>query len=424
MTHGAAWAYTVGTIPHKVTAYERVTKRGIVYLRWRERGNWRHRSLGFAVRDDRGRLVRALEQKAQHEADKHLARLTAGLPEAERPTAPLSIAEGLTLFRDPKRGAFPTETPYLKEVTTAVRYAGGVLGMDRPWLAIRGADLREVWRRKIRELHAAGRRGHRGAVVVVARTLAVAQWLRDEELVPLAACVAPRNWRQRLAADWREITGSGADYEPDRARHTIDEMRAILAASAPIDPRFHLLLMLGAELRLGQVRRVRRRDVDRAAGTVVVRGRGKKEGTIIALTARQQAVLEAALTTGYLRVLEAAGGDYPLFPAGKLHGWRTGDPAAAEVHRGRSPVVRTTIRHWFDAAEAPAGITHRPGRGYYGLRRVAVDGAVDAGISLDGLKVSGGWSDIQVPKQIYEAKQRAQHRQEAAEVRAKVRGEG
>ena len=235
--------------------------------------------------------------------------------------------------------------------------------------------------------------------------------------------MAPKRWRDRLAADWREISKSPSEYRPERPRHDLDEMQRILVASAKVDPRFHLLLALGAELRLGQVARVMREDVKLTEGTVHVHGRGRKLGTTVTLTAGQRAVLEMALTTGYLRDLEAAGGDFPLFPRGKLVGVSAGDPRATLAHRSRGAIGSTARRKWFAEAEKLAGVPHRTGRGQYGLRRAAVDAVLSAGISLDGLKASGGWSDIQMPKQIYEAQDRLEASREAADVRARIRGE-
>lgn len=49
-------------------------------------------------------------------------------------------------------------------------------------------------------LGAGGDVGLRGAQVTIARVLAVAQWLRDEELIPATASVPSRHWKQELAA--------------------------------------------------------------------------------------------------------------------------------------------------------------------------------------------------------------------------------
>jgi len=71
-----------------------------------------------------------------------------------------------------------------------------------------------------------------------------------------------------------------------------------------------------------------------------------------------------------------------------------------------------------------AGVEHVPGRGWYGLRRIAVDAAKEAGISREGLQQHGGWSDTQVADRIYADQTATYAGKEAADVRAKIRGEG
>jgi len=52
-----------------------------------------------------------------------------------------------------------------------------------------------------------------------------------------------------------------------------------------------------------------------------------------------------------------------------------------------------------------------------------VDAAKKLGISREGLKAHGGWTDTQMPDRIY-ADQEADHaREEAKAVRARIRGE-
>lgn len=100
-----------------------------------------------------------------------------------------------------------------------------------------------------------------------------------------------------------------------------------------IDPRTELAVELGAELRLGQVLRAMRSDFDPTStalapyGKLRVRGRGKKAGETVVLTAEQRAALDRSLA-GYLSELEAQYDpehkktDYCLFVAGVLAGGR------------------------------------------------------------------------------------------------------
>lgn len=431
-----AWSYTVGKVPHVVTAYERLDKGRIVYLRWRvttksgER-NWKVHSLKFSLRDAKGRVVRELEQRAEEEAAIQLGRLISGLPEEVRAER-LTLSQGRSLIFDSKEGKYPTKNAHRKETDRALTFAMGILGEDRPWDTIKKADLRRLWRTRIEQLVAKGERGHRGAEVTIARILTVAEWLRGEEKIPATACVAARKWKEELAADWRAITEARSNYEPSRPRHTVEELRKILAAVPKVDPRFALALALGAELRLGQVIRARRSDLDLTSSpaTFIVRPKGKKRGTTVKLTAGQLAAVRVALGPGgYLEGFETravpagADPDYPLFPQGQLHGGRKGTPIAVDRHRTADPVGPRTLLAWFKEAEQLAGITHVPGRAAYGLRRAAVDSAKTQGISREGLKEHGGWTDSQMPDQVYADQEADYARDEAREVRAKIRGE-
>ena len=103
-------------------------------------------------------------------------------------------------------------------------------------------------RKRILALRADGHEGLRGAEIAVQRVLAVAQWRRDVERLPAHACVAPRRWRDAVRADWRVLAGEATDAEAHRPRHTLEEIRKILDVAEQVDPRFGLLVALGAEL--------------------------------------------------------------------------------------------------------------------------------------------------------------------------------
>jgi integrase len=425
----AVWTYTAGQVPYAVTAYERATKGNVVYLRWRattKKGrNWVHKSLKTALRDAAGRIDKAKERLVVEETNRQLARLLGELPKAEVATR-LTLNDGWVRISDRKVGKYPTNTPHRREVERALRYTMAVWGADRPWDSIKKADLRSLWRRRIEELTGEGDRGLRGAEVTIARLLGVAGWLRDEELVPATACVPSRHWKRELADDWRTITESRGDYEPARPRHTLDEMQAILRVAPQVDPRFGLILALGAELRPGQVLRAMRSDLDLEKGTFTVRAKGRKRGVVEYLTKGQLAAVREAFTNGYLRLIAYSAGpaiDFPLFPATQLIGGRSGDPRAEMRHLSAKPVNRRTLQAWFKEAETLAKITHQPGRSTYGLRRAAVDAAKDLGISREGLKEHGGWTDSQMPDQVYADQESEKAREEARDVRAKIRGE-
>lgn len=421
------WSHEVGEIPHKVTVYEEPSRQRTLYLRWRADGNWRRKSLKRALpRLPNGRPDGDTVAWAMRAADGQYRALRDGVTgEAEqRLVRPLSIAEGLVRVLDPRTGRYPVRSAHRREVDVAVQFAAKVWGMDRAWNTIRRADLRALWRARIHQLREAQQIGHRGAEITVARVLTVAAWLRDEELITAEACVASRHWKSELRADWRAIAGDARDPEPRRPRHSLEEMLRILDAGWDVDPRFGLLLALGAELRLGQVARCRRSDLDLESKTLRVPTSGKKRGVLEALTSGQLASIARAMG-GYLQQLEAQLPDYPLFPQGQMPGGRKGAPIADPKRHGAAAAVdRATIRAWFLETEERAGVPHMPRRGTYGVRRLAVDEYKRRGISREGLMAGGGWADSQIPDAVYADQALMYSAEEAAKLRAEMRGEG
>lgn len=435
----------IGVAPYQVTAVEVTDRRGELWLRWREhrRGgerNWRYRKLLQETTDARGVTrtqavvlraaggrvladrVRWAEEQAREQHLELVRASTGSVPPGSEEGAAarmLTIGETEALVCHPRTGLYPSDTRHRREVQRSLRFAGAVWGEGRAWSTIRRAQLRELGRQKLEVLQQRGLPGGRGAEVVVSRILTVAAWLRDEQLIPADAALAPRQWKEQL----REESG-----RPDvrRARYTPEEYRALLAVAGEADPRLGLLTALGIEYRLGQVVRLRRSDLDLTPGVerVRVRGRGKKGGALIRLTPGQVASAHAALTTGYLRELEAAGGDYPLFPRGQLRDGRKGAGVADERHRDAGPTTKEAIAIWWGKAERLAGIEHLPGRGWYGARRVAVDLVKAAKVSREGLQAAGGWSDSTVPDQIYADQAMEYAQEEAMRARAGIRGEG
>jgi hypothetical protein len=224
-----------------------------------------------------------------------------------------------------------------------------------------------------------GRSGPRHAEVVVSTLYSVAAWLRDNEHLASDVARPPSGWRKQLREEWADALDR--DLTPARPRHTPEEMALLFRYLVRAEPRLQLALELGAELRLGQILRLQRTDVDidragngpasDALGVITVRGRGKKHGETVVLTPEQRAALDGAWN-GVLRDFEQAFrarqiDTYPLFPGGKL---RCGVAA-----------IRASPKRWnartaldaFHALETISGVTSVPGRGWYGLRRTTTD---------------------------------------------------
>ncbi len=410
--------FSVGERPWTVRVFEHAGRKGVLYLRWwdQAKGNWRHRALKRTLRTAGGRILKHVQAWAEGEARKQHEALLRGAPPERRPTAQLTIAETWAVLTHPDTGLYTKDTPHRREVGRALQCAERIWGGDRPWNTLGKDDLRVLRRRRAAQLKEGGAIGLRGTEVTVSRILTVAEWLRDEGKIDERACLPERDWKKALRT---ELDAP----DPARPRYSPEEMRALIRRAGEVDPRLGLAVALGAELRLGQVIRAVRTDLDLVAGTYRVGRRGKKLGATVTLTAGQLTVVRQALGEGYLRILEQTATDFPLFPAGQLRGGRKGEGVALAHLAEARPLNRRTLLAWWYELEALCGIPHVPGRAAYGVRRAAVDAAVAAGISRDALKEHGGWSDTQTPDRIYREQERVEARAEAARTRAEIRGE-
>ncbi|MGH9421591.1 MAG: hypothetical protein ACRD3J_16560, partial [Thermoanaerobaculia bacterium] len=356
MTTEAAWEESVGSIPYKVTVFEYVARKRVLYLRWRRGGNWKYESLANAaidagypdatLLDDRGNRLpaRQLAKKqawAKEQAELKYARIKAGLPDREQQlAAPLNLGETWALLIDQDTGAYPSDTPHRREVKRELENAMRILGADTPWTTIKTDQIVKLQRTRIRELQKKGKAGLRSAEITIARLIAIATWLRGRGKIPSDACVVASDWKNNLRADWQKVTGNNRLPEPSRPRHKREEVLKILAHSWDADPRLGLLLAIGVELRGGQVVRGMRKDLDLEKNQHKVYGAGNKKGALVMLTKGQRAAVDRALhpETGYLRELERAYqdkriADYPLFPGGQFPGLRI-------LRRGRASTAK------------------------------------------------------------------------------------
>ncbi len=433
MTERKAWAHVVGKRQYRVRVFELGDRGGVLYLRWNDFSSGvrrpKHLSLGKVLRTADGKIVRDTERWAKAQAQLKHEALIKGEQEAAGESALLTIGEAAKRVTDPKTGKYPHASQHRAETERALKYATTVWGADRAWNTIRRADIRQLGRARVDDLLGRGKTGLRGAELTVQRVLTVAQWLRDEELIDEGACVAQKRWKDELRQYWLDASKKPELARPWRPRYSIGEFRKILKAAWKTDPRLGLLLELGAEQRLGQVARIHRSMISKYADEVRIPSRGQKKGAVLKLTKGQQDALIAQLMEGYLVQLEAARErgdikDYPIFPAGQMPGGRSGSPIATiERHAGAGSMDRRTIVELFTKAETAAGVPHVPGRGAYGLRRVAVDEAKKLGISRDGMREHGGWTDNQMPDTVYADQEAEGFREEARDVRASIRGE-
>jgi integrase len=207
----------------------------------------------------------------------------------------------------------------------------------------------------------------------------------------------------------------------------VDEVAALFAALPQADPRLRLLVELAAELRAGQAVRARRTDLTLEAvggyevGRFIVYGAGKKRGETVDLHPELRTLVDEVLSTGYLAEAEAAFQrgeveDYFLFPAGKLKG--------GSVPLGRATAAHASyqaMRDLFEDLERIAGVEHRRGRSFYGLRRQATDLAPDFSQDARVLNSISGHADSATREQVYQDKENERVRARAAKTRRSMR---
>lgn len=441
------WEGHVGHEPHLVWYGERPDKGYRVYLRWRvpsdgaRATNWKWQSLRLSVRDASGVIDQSVAARVHGEATAKYRVLSGQDPESKAPRGLLTLRETWPILSARDTGSLPDESDYRDEIERSLLFMRKVLGDDFAWVDLDYEQLQRVVRAKADEvvrLHRArlsaldpeqaARRpkqtGLRAAEVVGTRILTMAGLLvRKHARIPAHAPIPTgRGWREDLRKYVAAMHGGEAP-EVERPRHTLDEVRAILRVAPSVDARLDLVLQLGAEYRSGQVVRAMRSQLNLEAEEFEVRGRGKKRGTTVVLTPGQLASVHRALG-GYLRQLETAYqageiADYPLFPAGRL---KKGEAYVAR-HAAASPIHKRSMTTRFHEAERAAEITPVPGRAFYGIRRQLLDAATDDGISDEGMQEHGGWSNSRTPRDIYRDKVRKKAQREAADVRAKIRGE-
>lgn len=463
------WSAVVAEEPQKVVAFERArghdaNPRAYVRVWDGEERLYRKRSLKMSVRDGDGNLDPDLVAKAIKKAGETAEALLEGTEPKDLPSVPASEPEGLTLeegfdlaFRpydpDSRYGGKYRDTRYRKDARRAANDVMRVLGPKKKWATLSKRDVERIWTRvaDVRNgdvvwhsklTDADGRPKHRSpgwqwCRIMLATLFSVGRWLEDEEKLPSNTVSAPSNWRGELREEWTKMTGEST--RKSKPRYSQRELGKIWSALPKADPRVRLALIIGAELRVGQVLRTRRSNLDLSeagefdCGRVEIVGRGRKRGTVLDLTPEQRAVIDKALDpeSGHLGKLEAAyrGGDredYPLFPQHVFTGDRTQAPADVpdEV------MDRRYFLELFHQLEQRAGVEHKTGRGWYGIRRLATDLAPEYTKDARVLNALGGWTDTKTrenyqhednPDDAARAARVRQAYREDAETRAKAK---
>lgn len=426
------WEDRIGVWPLVLVYGERSAKGGVCYMRWwiPEGKNWKWKSCKTKVRDERGKIDPAAQRRVIEMATRQYEIISGKRAEATATEVqpPLVISQAWDILTNKEEGPYPIRTAYRDELKRAIDDVMKEVGPDFPWMHLNMTVLTRILRRKVHEARKRGadmRRppsGYRAAVSLGTSIITIMRALLEKYLPADTAIPGGKLWRKQIKRYVTDLDG-GVEPEPYQPRYTLDELRRLHENAANVDPRFGLLMELaGVGQRGGQVVRAYRSNLDLDKNLFRSPGRGDKKGALIELTPGQRRAVDAALA-GYLRKLEGALADYPLFPQGILP-LVDGQPTALpERHGEAGPVVRRTIVTWHTETEALAKIPHVDGRGFYGLKRRAVDESTDGGISMDGLEQLGGWTSDRVAKAIYRDKDRQKGRHEAMQHRARIRGE-
>lgn len=445
------WETTIDGTSPPLTIYERDDRDGRIYLGWAVGDSHRNPSLKDpetgktmeTVRDDEGDLDPDLVEKARKLGLKQYRRARAGeapVPTSAEDDGPLTLRRGRDEVLRIPGGKYAQKTQDYGDMRRALDRVCEILGEDMLWENLRPRHFTEIWRtfarRKKRDENALG---WRMAEITCAKLQTAGRWLHEQELIDRAP-TTPSRWHEKLKSDWRDILGLRKEPEPERPRHTPDEVRALHRHLDEADPRLRLAFGLGAEYRMGQAARSNRSDLDLSEGagaghgTFRIHGSKRKKGELVFLTPEQRAIVNETLgPDGHLSEFEAAYragelDDYPLFPAGKLRRGKS-------VPRDPQKRMRVeTLRSYFRDLEDAAGVEHVEQRAFYGVRRGTTDAVSKYTEDEEVRDRSGGWEGGAgsrgnggprkgTRRTVYRDSDDPRPRAAAAEVRRLVRGD-
>jgi hypothetical protein len=446
-----SWRTTIeGTSP-PLTIYERADRDGKLYLKWSEGDSHRRPSLKppegeepiGSVRNEQGEIDPDLVGKVRKQALSQYRKARAGDPTAtpsKKDSGPLTLRAGRDEVLRIPGGKYPTKTQDYGDMRRALDRVCEILGDDFLWRDLRPKHYTHIWRtfarRKQEDEDALG---WRMAELTCGKLQTASRWLHEQELIDRAA-TTPSRWHEQLKSEWQEILDLRKEPEPERPRHTEDEVRRLHGHLDEADPRLRLGFGLGAEYRMGQAVRSNRSDLDLSEeagsghGTFRIHGSKRKEGELVFLTPGQRAIVDEVLgPDGHLSEFEAAYqsgelDDYPLFPGGKL---RQGKSVPREPQK-RMRIE--TLRGYFRDLEDAAGVEHVDQRAFYGVRRGSTDAVSAHTVDEEVRDRSGGWAGAEggrgersrgkgTRRTVYRHSEDPRPRAEAAEVRRRVRGE-
>lgn len=436
------WRFEVVSHGFSVTAEERVERRGKVTLRFpnpqsTQRDTRRRVQVDLRIRDKSG----ALRPEAVSRVEAMARALHERIARDRQPSElnllvnTLTVAQGCALALAPI-----VEGPYLgsaRHHADAERYLNKLielLGTEVFFDRIRPMDVIGAWKKwaALRQDSLSSAKGQSSLVhpgercceLALATLEKVAKWLEDNGYMPRRSFAMPSDWRSQLHRDWLRLVPSEGPIAS--ARHSKADVVKLFEALDKVDPRFRLVFLLAAELRIGQALLCMRSHLDlqgnetNAHGTLAIPAAGNKPSVTLALLHDQRAFLDDCLTVGYLRHLEAAfqsGAirDYPIFAGGRLR------DGAIRISKHQSFWNRRSALDEFHRLEEAAGVSTEKGRAWYGVRRLFAD---ILALHTDDNVVLGqlGAHSVETRDRLYRDRQAPELLQKASQIRATVRG--
>lgn len=284
-----------------------------------------------------------------------------------------TIADGMTIYFDQKRGAFRRTD----RTTSDFRMLEGfrdrivsIVGSGTRW-AVCDADTGMI--DLVAGLIALKTEKDVGGFRSTERTVAlffnVAAWLRTKKLIPLDAALKPKRIKAAIRADFE---AAGIDTTVERPRYTPAEVKQIFKQEHRADVRIRRALLIAPGVRPSALLRMTRRSIDLTAfddwfGQITVPAHENKRAFPVVIGDLLMTHFNESWAKGgdlhQAEVMFQAGAvtDYPLFPNTR------------GSNKGKTIDARQLGKLWNQFCNS-VGVAVIAGRKWYGLRRSVADG--------------------------------------------------
>ena len=188
------WSVSFGAYGSTIRLSER-EPGGTLYVLWVDNtGKQRKRSLGH--RDRKRGKQEALELSQQ---------LASGA-RTQKAVTPLTLREGVTRAFDPLHGMYGGPSRHVGDTRRAVDRALSILGDDLAWEELTPGRITYLVRILARDSR--NGRGARSAELMCIALYTIANWLRQELLIPTSAALPKRAWKAAVRQEWEARTGA------------------------------------------------------------------------------------------------------------------------------------------------------------------------------------------------------------------------